>query len=174
MRLTKNIERGKKISQQILSLNPSDTDKASMYVTLANIHAALGQFQESAKIRDLMIKQGIKKIPGYSNIEINGETSCFIVNDWSHPRAEEIRAKLLQLKSRMKEEGYVPDTSYVLHDVEEEVKEHILCFHSEKMAIAYGLISTPENTPLLITKNLRICGDCHSATAFLSRKKDSS
>ena len=39
--------------------------------------------------------------------------------------------------------GYVPDTEFVLHGVNEEEKEDILHNHSEKMALAFGLISTP-------------------------------
>jgi hypothetical protein len=69
----------------------------------------------------------------------------------------------------MQEIGYVPDTRFVLHDVDEEEKALQLCYHSEKLAIAFGLISTPPGTSLRIFKNLRICGDCHTATKFISR-----
>jgi hypothetical protein len=69
----------------------------------------------------------------------------------------------------MKEAGYVPDTNFVLHDVEEEVKEHMLYSHSEKLAIAFGLINTSPGTPIRITKNLRVCGDCHNATSSSPR-----
>ncbi|KAE8704903.1 Pentatricopeptide repeat-containing protein DWY1 [Hibiscus syriacus] len=55
--------------------------------------------------------------------------------------------------------GFVPDTESVLHDLEEEVKEKMLRHHSEKLAIAFALISTPENTALRIMKNLRVCND---------------
>lgn len=63
----------------------------------------------------------------------------------------------------------MPDTRFVLHDVEEEQKEQILCHHSEKVAIAFGLINTPPGTTIRIIKNLRVCGDCHSATKFISK-----
>jgi len=70
----------------------------------------------------------------------------------------------------MKEAGYVPDTRWVLHNLEEEEeKEESLCFHSEKLAIAFGLISTPPGTRLVLTKNLRVCGDCHNATKFITK-----
>jgi hypothetical protein len=58
----------------------------------------------------------------------------------------------------------VPDTSFVLHDMDEVQKERLLCSHSERLAISYGLISTPPGTPIRIVKNLRVCGDCHTAT----------
>ncbi|KAG0537262.1 hypothetical protein BDA96_03G133600 [Sorghum bicolor] len=67
------------------------------------------------------------------------------------------------------EQRYVPDTRYVLHDIDQEAKEQALLYHSERLAIAYGLISTPARTPLRIIKNLRICGDCHNAIKIMSR-----
>ncbi|MED6155016.1 Pentatricopeptide repeat-containing protein, mitochondrial [Stylosanthes scabra] len=69
----------------------------------------------------------------------------------------------------MKDAGYVPDTRYVLHDIDQEAKEQALLYHSERLAIAYGLISTPPRTPLRIIKNLRVCGDCHNAIKIMSR-----
>ncbi|URD95490.1 PPR repeat [Musa troglodytarum] len=69
----------------------------------------------------------------------------------------------------VKEQVYVPDTRYVLHDIDQEAKEQALLYHSERLAIAYGLISTPARTPLRIIKNLRICGDCHNAIKIMSR-----
>lgn len=69
----------------------------------------------------------------------------------------------------VKEQGYVPDTRYVLHDIDQEAKEQALLYHSERLAIAYGLISTPARTTLRIIKNLRVCGDCHNAIKIMSR-----
>ncbi|KAF9605719.1 hypothetical protein IFM89_018062 [Coptis chinensis] len=50
----------------------------------------------------------------------------------------------------MKEEGFVPKTDYVLHDVEEEQKEQNLSYHSEKLAIAFWIIATPTGTPIKV------------------------
>lgn len=74
-----------------------------------------------------------------------------------------------QKKKQMKESTYVPDTRYVLHDIDQEAKEQALLYHSERLAIAYGLISTPARTPLRIIKNLRVCGDCHNAIKIMSK-----
>ncbi|KAJ8766916.1 hypothetical protein K2173_011734 [Erythroxylum novogranatense] len=76
--------------------------------------------------------------------------------------------KLKGLNGQMREAGYVPDTRYVLHDIDEEAKEQALQYHSERLAIAYGLISTPARQTLRIMKNLRICGDCHNAIKVMS------
>ena len=82
---------------------------------------------------------------------------------------EEANEKLRGLGGQIREAGYVPDTRYVLHDIDEEAKEKALQYHSERLAIAYGLISTPPRTTLRIIKNLRICGDCHNAIKIMSK-----
>jgi len=41
--------------------------------------------------------------------------------------------------------------------------------HGERLAIAFWLISTPLGTRLLVTKNLRVCEDCHGAIKFISK-----
>ncbi|KAJ4958454.1 hypothetical protein NE237_025565 [Protea cynaroides] len=87
----------------------------------------------------------------------------------TNPYKGEAYEKLKGLSGQMKEAGYVPDTRYVLHDIDQEAKEQALLYHSERLAIAYGLISTPARTPLRIIKNLRICGDCHNAIKIMSK-----
>ncbi|KAK7809480.1 pentatricopeptide repeat-containing protein [Quercus suber] len=64
--------------------------------------------------------------------------------------------------------GYVPDTNFVLHDVEDELKEQYLFQHSEKIAVALCLISIPKPKPTRVFKNLRVCGDCHTAIKYTS------
>ncbi|KAK9142436.1 hypothetical protein Syun_011836 [Stephania yunnanensis] len=85
------------------------------------------------------------------------------------PYKGEVNEKLKGLNGQMKEAGYVPDTRYVLHDIDQEAKEQALLYHSERLAIAYGLISTPARTTLRIIKNLRICGDCHNAIKIMAK-----
>ncbi|KAH8963558.1 hypothetical protein BDL97_04G018900 [Sphagnum fallax] len=68
----------------------------------------------------------------------------------------EIHAALKTLTGQIHDTEFVPDTQFALHDVEEEKKVIHLCHHSEKLAIAFGLISTPPGTPLRIFKNLQM------------------
>jgi len=93
----------------------------------------------------------------------------FVAEDKSHPQTENIYAMVERLSGQMKAAGYVPDTNFVLRDVEHEQKEHSLFHHSEKLAIAFGLISTHPGTPIRIFKNLRVCGDCHTASKFITQ-----
>jgi len=111
----------------------------------------------------------MKKKPGGSWIEINKQVNDFPVGDGSHPQTDEIYAELEILAGQMKMEGYVPDTRFALTDLEEDQKEQIIWHHSEKLAIAFGLINTSPGTTIRVIKNLRVCGDCHSATKFISK-----
>uniref|UniRef100_A0A7N2MJL1 DYW domain-containing protein n=1 Tax=Quercus lobata TaxID=97700 RepID=A0A7N2MJL1_QUELO len=58
---------------------------------------------------------------------------------------------------------------FVLNSLDEEVKGKMLCNHSEWLAIAFGLLNTGPGTRLLIIKNLRVCGNCHEATKFITK-----
>lgn len=86
----------------------------------------------------------------------------------SRNKKREAYEKVRELHVKIREVGYVPDTRFVLHDIEEEAKEEALMYHSERLAIAFGLITTPPGTTLRIMKNLRICGDCHNAVKIMS------
>lgn len=67
----------------------------------------------------------------------------------------------------IKERWYLFDTKLMLHGVEEQ-NESLLCHHSEELAIAFGLIRMSCGTPLCITRNLRMCSDCHIAAKYIS------
>eukprot|EP01018_Ginkgo_biloba_P019392 Gb_22814 [translate_table: standard] len=164
-RIHGNIDIGKRAAQHVLELEPQ---ASATYVLLSNIYASVGRWDDVTKVRNMMKCRGVKKEPGLSWIEISNKVHCFVVGDKSHPRTKDIYEKLERLKEQMKEVGYVPDTNFVLHDVEQEQKENSLCHHSEKLAIAFGLISTPLGMPIKVMKNLRVCGDCHTATKFIS------
>ena len=77
----------------------------------------------------------------------------------SHPQSQEMYAYLQELTARMKQLGYVPLVEFVLHDVEDETREAASSCHSERLAIAFGLMKLKPGSPIQITKNLRVCGD---------------
>ncbi|CAD5191459.1 unnamed protein product [Musa acuminata subsp. malaccensis] len=165
-RIHKNVRLGEQASEALFEIEP---ENAATYVTLANIYASAGLWDEVEKVRKTMDRRRVVKKPGSSWIEVKRRVHVFLVGDKSHPRTEDIHAQLEKLYKRMKEEGYVPDTEFVLHDVEDEQKEESLAYHSERLAVAFGIIATPQGTPVKVFKNLRICGDCHTAFKFFSR-----
>ncbi|XP_040937662.1 pentatricopeptide repeat-containing protein At1g11290, chloroplastic [Gossypium hirsutum] len=103
------------------------------------------------------------------SIEIKGKMYTFVAGDRANPEMDLIYSELGKLMERIRQEGYIPDVSFVLHDVEGETKEMMLYAHSEKLAIVFGLIKLGHESSIRITKNLRVCGDCHTATKFISK-----
>ncbi|PKU72595.1 pentatricopeptide repeat-containing protein At4g33170 isoform X1 [Dendrobium catenatum] len=165
-RINGNKEIGQRVATTLLELDPTDS---SAYVLLSNLYASTSQWEEVNAARKNMKRRNVKKDPGYSWIEQKDKVHLFVVDDSSHPEAAAIHDELEDLMQRIKKEGYVPDTDFVLLDVEEEEKERSLYYHSEKLAIAYGLISTPPPLAIRVIKNLRVCGDCHNAIKYISK-----
>ena len=161
-----NVELGELAAKEVMKLEPAG---ASPYVLLSNIYAAAGQWDQVSFIRHMMQERGIRKEPGVSWIEISNKVHRFVVGDRSHPEAKKIYDVLNNLSEKLKAEGYIPDTRLVLRNIDEEQKVHALCAHSEKLAIAYGLMHTPRGMPIRVFKNLRVCSDCHTATGFISK-----
>eukprot|EP01018_Ginkgo_biloba_P026111 Gb_25739 [translate_table: standard] len=161
-----NIELGELVAERLLELEPKNAGNS---VLLSNMYAAAGRWDDVAKVRTMMKDRELKPRQGCSWIQVKNRVHAFQVADRSHPKWEEIYAMLEKLSRQMKQAGYVPALNFVLHNVEEKQKENILCGHSERLAIAFGLINTCSGTPLRISKNLRVCGDCHNATKFISK-----
>ena len=149
-----------KIGRRVIELEP---DSCGRYVMLSNLYAGVSQWDHALKLRKQMKNKGIEKTPGCSWIELNGMIHQFVAGDRSHLQTEQIYAMIEEMTRRVNlDGGHVPGTANVLFDIEEEEKEHSLFLHSEKLAIALGLISTPSGSPIRIVKNLRVCNDCHS------------
>eukprot|EP01018_Ginkgo_biloba_P031701 Gb_03137 [translate_table: standard] len=165
-RIHGNMDLGVHAAERILQLEPQNH---AAYVLLSNIYAAVGRWYDVSKVRNMMKEKGLKKEPGISWIVVQNCVHSFVVGDRSHPQTEKIYAKLEELIEGIKEAGYAPQTNFVLHDVEEEQKEQFLYHHSERLAIAFGLISIFPGKPIQVFKNLRVCGDCHTAIKFICK-----
>ncbi|XP_077229213.1 putative pentatricopeptide repeat-containing protein At3g23330 [Tasmannia lanceolata] len=168
-RVHNNIEIGEWASKQLVQLEPLSSGS---YILLSNICSTAKRWAEAAEVRNLMQERGVRKYPGLSWIQLKNKVHTFIMGDGSHPQAVEIYSYLEILIGRLKAIGYSTETNLVMHDVEEEQKEVLLSFHSEKLAIAYGLMSSPCGSPIRVMKNLRVCTDCHTAIKYMSQITD--
>lgn len=146
-----------------------DSGKAAAYVLMSNIYAHAGLQEDAEKVEDLRRCANAWKKPGKAYIEIDNEVHGFTVGDRTHPQIGEIYAKLKTLSTQMRQEGYVPRLDLVMDSSSDDDKEDALCGHCEKLAIAFGLLGTPPGTTIRITKNLRMCADCHLATKIISK-----
>ncbi|CAN1166464.1 Pentatricopeptide repeat-containing protein At3g57430, chloroplastic [Linum perenne] len=168
-RLHQNVEIGEIAGESLIRLQP---EVDSHYVLLSNVYATAGLWEKARSVRTRMGDIGLKKVPGCSWIEHGDEVHRFLAGDQSHPQSEKLHSFLEVLSERIKKEGYMPDTSCVLYNVDEDEKEKLLCGHSEKLAIAFGILNTPPGTTIRVAKNLRVCNDCHTASKYISKVEE--
>lgn len=165
-RLHRDTQLAEHVLTQLIDLEPWNSGH---YVLLSNIYSASLRWDDAEKIRSTMNEKGMQKVPACSWIEVNGVVHEFLVGDTSHPLTQKIYEKLQSLSKDLREAGYNPTTEFVLFDIEEEEKEHLLGWHSEKLAVAFALISTNAKDVIRVVKNLRVCGDCHEAIKLISK-----
>lgn len=134
-----------------------DSKDSGSYVLLANIYLELGRLDKVAEVRKLMRERGIRKNPGCSWIEVNSRVHVFTVDDCNHPRIENVHKKLDEVMKKIEASGYVRIAA-------QRYQSH----HSEKLAVAFGLMTLPQWMPIDIIKNLRVCEDCHKVMKFIS------
>ena len=113
-------------------------------------------WDEVKRVKKLLGARGLQT--GRSWIEV--KTYSFVSVDEFNPQMEQLRALMVKMSMKMKEEGYVPPTKVVLYDLEAVEMERIVLGHNEKLAVAFGLVNTSKGETIRIIKNLRSCEDC--------------
>ncbi|KAK7343845.1 hypothetical protein VNO77_12911 [Canavalia gladiata] len=159
-----NVKFGERAAEELFKLK-HETD--STYILLSNIFASKGRWTDIKRVRALMSSKGVKKEPGCSWVEINNKVHVF-VSGGVHPDIQEIHLKLEELGQKLRLAGYVPQIEHVLHNVLDKEKKEHLNHHSEKLALAFALISNNHMKRIWIFKNLRICFDCHNFMKLVS------
>lgn len=140
-----------------------EPDEVGNYVLLSTVYASARRWEDASGVRKLMRTKGLKKNAARSWVEgkkavIHG----FFAGEMNdHPNATKINQALEDLPYRLQLNGYEPNLDSVPYDANDEVKKNILMRHSEKLALACGLVSGSDGGTIRIVKNLRICDDCH-------------
>ncbi|KAG0488023.1 hypothetical protein HPP92_006834 [Vanilla planifolia] len=161
-----NIEASEQVTEQMMRLDPRD---GGNYVFLSNAYASARRWGDVEVCRRVMTANRARKVPGCSSIEVDNVVHEFVVGDASHAEFGNICSFLAEMEVELRSLGYRPVTACVLHDIEEEEKEKAVMYHSERIAIAFGLMRTRSTEPILVVKNLRVCVDCHEATKFMAK-----
>ncbi|GMN39308.1 hypothetical protein TIFTF001_008534 [Ficus carica] len=164
-RIRLNTTIGKRAAKRILAMEPKDP---SSYVLISNLYSASGRWHCSEMVREDMREKGFKKHPGRSWIVHENKIHSFYARDKSHSQSKDIYSALEILIVECQKAGYVPDTSFVLHEVEEHQKRNFLFYHSVKLAATYGVLTTKPGKPVRIVKNIALCGDCHTFLKYVS------
>lgn len=163
-----NEEMAGRAAKMMTTMSECSGDQTGIHVLLSNIFASAGRWHDVARVRMHMKERGMKKTPGSSAIEVGGVVREFTSGDESACTA----SMLEEIESRLADAGYTPDLTNVLLEIDEQEKEFLLGRHSEKLAIAHGLVSSARGTPVRVVKNLRMCPDCHSFAKMVSEVYD--
>lgn len=162
----KMFNKGEEVAKQLLQLEPLNAEN---YILISSLYASALSWVKMSAVRREMRDRGIKAVPGCSSIEINGHVHEFVMGDWSHPEAKDIRDVIGEVSERVQASGHEPWLASVLQNCGNEEKLDALWEHSERLAIAYGLLKTKAPVTIRVVKNLRVCEDCHEVTKTISR-----
>ncbi|KAE8661724.1 Pentatricopeptide repeat-containing protein [Hibiscus syriacus] len=164
-RVNGNLELGKFAAENLYGMEP---EKLSNYVVLMNIYNRSGRLKESAAVLQTLRRKGLRMLPVCSWIEVNKRSHVFLSGDKSHVHTDEIYRKVDSLIHQISKCGYVPEEKTLLPDVDEQEQRELL-YHSEKLAVAFGLLNTMNrSSPLQIVQSHRICNDCHNAIKLIA------
>lgn len=164
-RIHGHVTLGERVIEQLIELKAQE---AGDYVLLLNLYSSAGHWEKVAEVRKLMREKSIQTTPGCCTIELKGVVHEFVVDDISHSRKVEIYRTLNEINKQLKIAGYVVELSSELHKMDDKGKGYALSYHSEKLAIAFGVLVTPPGTTLRVASNLRICVDCHNFLKMFS------
>ena len=154
-RIHRHVELGELAAKVILELEPNDV---AYHVLLCDLYTDAGKWAQVARVRKTMREKGLEQDNGCSWVEVKGVTHAFLTDDESHPQIKEINVVLHGIYERMKACGFAPVESLEDKEVSED---DILCGHSERLAVAFGLINTTPGTTISVTKNRYTCQSCH-------------
>ncbi|KAL5552264.1 hypothetical protein UlMin_002440 [Ulmus minor] len=160
-----NMETGEVAARNLFQLN---SQNPSDYLVLSNMYAKAQKWDDFARIRTELASKGLTQTPGFSMVEVERKVKKFVSQDMLHPQCDGVHEMIHQMEWQLRFDGYSPDTSQVLLGVDEEEKRERLKYHSQKLAIAFALIHTSKGSPIRITRNLRMCSDCHTYTKYIS------
>lgn len=160
-----NAKLGKIAAKKLLQLNSKNPGD---YLLLSNVYAQAQRWRDVSLIRTELICSGLKQTPGFSLVKVQRKVYKFVSQDKSHPQCKGVYEMIHQMEWQLRFEGYLPETSQVLLDVDEEEKKQRLRGHSQKLAIAFALIHTSQGSPIRIARNVRMCSDCHTYGKLIS------
>ncbi|XP_062212332.1 putative pentatricopeptide repeat-containing protein At3g28640 [Phragmites australis] len=99
-----NVELAEVAARELEKLGGSADE--GVYIQLSNIYLDANRKDDARRVRKLIGSRGIKKVPAYSAVEVDGEVSSFVADDQAHPRRFEIWEVLRLLADQM---GRKPD-----------------------------------------------------------------
>lgn len=166
-KIHRNVELAELAFERVIEREPTNI---GYYVLLSNIYSDVENLEGVLKVRVMMRERQFRKEPGYSYVEFRGKVHMFLAGDRTHPQTADIYGMLDELENSVKELCRSNGEDHKRQKSEEPlIGEGV---HSEKLAIAFGLLNTSPGTEIVVIKNLRACRDCHSFIKLVSKIVD--
>ncbi|KAJ8540959.1 hypothetical protein K7X08_001775 [Anisodus acutangulus] len=148
--------------EQLLKLDPGNV---VIYQLLLQLYVLRGTSEESVTVmRPRKRNHHEESLISWSWTEINNVVHAFASGQQSNSEVPDSWIKRKEAKA----EG---SSSCNRLCVTEEENEDITRVHSEKLALSFALINSPQSSRVIrIVKNLRMCEDCHRTAKLVSQK----
>ncbi|PPD89475.1 hypothetical protein GOBAR_DD13595 [Gossypium barbadense] len=162
-----NTELGFYGAEKLLELKPKNTETCLL---LLNMYKSADRWEDVSKVQELMKEKRLKKLMDWSWISIHDKVYSF-KPDERQAYGAEMYDYLDQLLDKAKSlVGYQSLESFELLEVEEEEGKTLPSNvqHSEKLAVAFGLLNMPNAAPIRIIKNISMCRGCHNFMKAIS------
>ncbi|KAK8354147.1 hypothetical protein V6Z11_A05G200700 [Gossypium hirsutum] len=128
------------------------------------IYSLCGKLDDSSKVRKLEKESTLRRSLGHSWIEVRNKVHTFVTGDQSKPSSNLLHSWVQNITREVNIDDHHGGVF-----IEEEEKEEIGGIHSEKLAIAFALISSPSSPQSIrIVKNTRMCRNCHLTAKYVS------
>ncbi|MCO5557680.1 hypothetical protein L7F22_011250 [Adiantum nelumboides] len=154
-----NVLLGRRCFEQVVKCEPGN---ASGFALMSSTYTHIGLWEESTRLEVARRHANAWKVPAKACIEVENEIHSFTVGDTTHPFNEKIQLKLKSITASLLEEGYPPHYNLIPSAMSIDCKQDALCGHSERLAIAFGLLSTPQGV------TLRLANAAHVNNSLLS------
>jgi len=165
-RTHRDMKRAVRLAEELIAEDPLD---ASVYTVAANVCRMCGNEKGAFDFLRRRKAAGAQVRLGRTSCVIDGVAHAFGPADFNRPDGAELRRMCEKIGARIGELGHVPDASWATRAGSVEKRTKSLCYHSERIAIAFSLLHTPVGSPIRLIKNLRVCGDCHAATKLIAK-----
>lgn len=161
-------------AEELLSLKPKRTET---YVLLLSMYYSMGRSKDLSRVKQLMKEQGVENLKDWSWIRFKGTVYLFKPDDQLGLQSAGMYELLEDLLNKSKALGYEPgprgslDVTNGIEGTDEGEEGSPLfsaVYHSEKLALAFGLLNMPNAVPIRVIKNTGMCRDCHSFIKFVS------
>jgi hypothetical protein len=165
-RIHGDVPRAERLARLLIDAEPTN---AAPYVVLCNVYSSAHRHADAERVRKERIASGAVVKAARTDIEIDGTRFSFGPADFLHARGEELCLKCAEIDTRIKRAGHRPNVSWATRQGSEAERAESLYTHSERIAIAYYLLATPDGTSMRLFNTLRVCGDCHEAIKSIAK-----